>query len=160
MKEQKQMKLTSKYKSTKCMFLLIALSCAVAGCEKDPVTPEPTPTPTPTPTTQKHNVELVYYDIEQDMPIDTIQKYSNDKNVDAIFMIPERTTQFSTMPTNVLQIVIPLLRERKNVNPTKVFGKGELQLNGASVVDNPEIVRFFADTLKYNVTFYNEAKCR
>mgnify|MGYP003299675246 CR=1 FL=1 len=61
--------------------------------------------------------------------------------------------QFSTLNTNQLKnYLIPLLRERHNVNPNKVFGKGELQLKNESIMNNPEIIRFFADTLRYNVT--------
>lgn len=161
------MKLTSKYniKNMK-KYMIGALICglAFAGCEKDPVTPEPTPTPTPTPTPAKHNVELVYGNSVannwQHIELDTIQKYSNDKDVDTIFMIPEMTNQFSTMPTNILQIIVQELRERKNVNPAKVFGKGELQLKSESTINNPEIVRFFADTLGYTVTYYNQVKGR
>lgn len=154
MKEQKQMKLTSKYKSTKYMFLLIALSCAVAGCEKDPVTPEPTPTPTPTRTTQKHNVELVMSDANdyRNIDMDTICKYNADPTVDTIFMVPDHYNMWSTVNTTGLQATVNYLRERKNVNPEKVFGKGELQLKASSVDGYPEIRSFFADTLGYNVT--------
>lgn len=140
----------------------ILLAGAVA-CEKPDPAPEPTPTPTPTPTTQKHNVELVYGKVPstqwQHIELDTIQKYSNDKDVDTIFMVPETYNQFSALTTEQLQTRVIKLRERKNVNPEKVFGKGELMLKSESVRDNPEIIAFFADTLKYNVT-YNYQKSR
>lgn len=122
--------------------VLVALPFAFGGCEKDPVKPE----------NKKHNVELVYENIEQDLPISTISEYNSNESVDTIFMVPKRNTQYSTTPTNGLKIVVNKLRERHNVNPTKVFGKGELQLKAESIINNPEIVRFFADTLRYNVT--------
>lgn len=112
----------------------------------------------------KHNVELVYGSnintAWQNISIDTLQKYNNDPTVDTIFMIPERSNQFSTASINSLNVIVPKLRERHNVNPDKVFGKGELQLQGSSVANNPEIVRFFADTLKYNVIVDNDKKSR
>lgn len=122
--------------------VLVALPFAFGGCEKDPVKPE----------NKKHNVELVYENIEQDLPISTISEYNSNESVDTIFMVPKRNTLYSTTPTNGLKIVVNKLRERHNVNPTKVFGKGELQLKAESIINNPEIVRFFADTLRYNVT--------
>ncbi len=135
-------------------YMIGAMICAMpfAACEKDPVEPTPVnPTPV-TPTTQKHNVELVFADIAQDLHMDTIYKYNSDPTVDTIFMIPDRYNKYSTLSTNGLKNVANKLRERHNVNPNKVFGKGELQLQNESIVNNPEIVRFFADTLKYNVT--------
>ena len=97
-------------------------------------------------------MELVYENIEQDLPINTIYQYNSDQTVDTIFMVPQSQTQYSTTPTYGLKILVNKLRERHNVNPNKVFGKGELQLKSESIINNPEIVRFFADTLKYNVT--------
>jgi hypothetical protein len=73
-------------------------------------------------------------------------------------MVPEMTNQYSTYSTNQLKSIINKSRERHNVNPDKIFGKGELQLWNQSVLNNPEIVRFFADTLKYNVTYRNTSK--
>ena len=105
----------------------------------------------------KHNVELVYgANNYQHISLDTIRKYNADEAVDTIFMIPQPYNAFSTVSTSFLQDMVIALRERHNVNPDKVFGKGELQLNSASVVDNYEIVRFFRDTLRYNVTYYVE----
>lgn len=117
------------------------------------------------PQQQKHNVELVYGRNNetqwQNISMDTLYKYNSDQTVDTVFMVPEVYNQFSTLQTSQLKnYLIPLLRERHNVNPNKVFGKGELQLWNQSVMNNPEIVRFFADTLKYNVTFYNTAKSK
>ena len=132
----------------------VALLFAFGACTKDAPAPDNGGT-TPQPQ-QKHNVELVYGRIPstqwQNISLDTLYKYSEDKTVDTIFMIPEMTNQFSTNSTNGLKKLINLLRERHNVNPDKVFGKGELQLKAESIIDNPEIVRFFADTLRYNVT--------
>ena len=69
-------------------------------------------------------------------------------------MIPEETNQFATLSaTPFKNIIIPKLRERHNINPNKVFGKGDLELSTTIVSQNPEIVRFFADTLKYNVIY-------
>ena len=134
--------------------MLVALPFAFASCEKENTTPDNPGNPQP----QKHNVELVYGRNNetqwQNISLDTLYKYNKDKTVDSIFMIPEMTNQFSTLSTNQLKnYIIPLLRERHNVNTDKVFGKGELQLWNQSVLNNPEIVRFFADTLKYNVTY-------
>lgn len=138
------------------------LLVGMASCHKDE---ENNTNTTPQDTTQtiiqKHNVELVYgfrpTTQWQHIELDSIQKYCNDKNVDTIFMVPEMSNQFSTLPTDDLQYLIPLLRERHNVNPDKVFGKGELQLWNQAVLDNPEIVRFFEDTLRYTVTYRNTA---
>ena len=137
------------------VLLVVMASCHKEEENNTNITPQDT---TQT-TTQKHNVELVYGDNIntkwQHIELDTIQKYNNDKNVDTIFMIPEMYNQYSTLNTDLLNMLIPYLRERKNINPNKVWGKGEMQLKGTSVVDNPEIVRFFTDTLGYNVTFNN-----
>jgi len=110
----------------------------------------------------KHNVELVYGQnintMWQHIEIDTIQMYCEDKSVDTIFIVPERYNQFSTASINSLNVIVSKLRERHNVNPDKVFGKGELQLYNDAVFDHPEIVRFFADTLGYTVTYdYNKS---
>ena len=139
----------------------VALLFAFAACTKDAPAPDNGGTTSgggtdPQPQ-QKHNVELVYgLNNEtqwQNISMDTLYKYNEDKTVDTIFMIPKMTNQFSTLSTNQLKnYLIPLLRERHNVNTDKVFGKGELQLKAESIIDNPEIVRFFADTLRYNVT--------
>lgn len=108
------------------------------------------------PQQQKHNVELVYGDKPstnwQHIEMDTIYKYNADPTVDTIFMIPTYYNQFNETSTNGLKTLVKKLRERHNVNPNKVFGKGELQLKSESIINNPEIVRFFADTLRYNVT--------
>lgn len=141
----------------------VALLFAFGACTKDAPAPDnggSTPQPQP-----KHNVELMYGRNNetqwQNISMDTLYKYNEDKTVDTIFMIPEMTNQFSTLNTNQLKnYLIPLLRERHNVNPDKIFGKGELQLDADAVRDNNEIVRFFADTLKYKVTYYNHAKSR
>ena len=142
---------------------LVILGLAVlpfAGCKKD----EDVKPSTPAQSSQKHNVDLVYGDNVntewQNISMDTIYKYNTDSSVDTIFMIPERPNQYSTNSTNGLKILISKFRERHNVNPNKVFGKGELQLNSDATRNNPEIVRFFADTLKYNVTYYTIAKSR
>lgn len=104
---------------------------------------------------QKHNVELVYGDKPstnwQHIEMDTIYKYNADTTVDSIFMVPERAEQFSNLSANSMRECANRLRSRHNVNPNKVFGKGDLELKADVVVNNPEIVRFFADTLKYNV---------
>lgn len=138
----------------------VALLLAFGACTKDATVPDNGGTP-PQPQ-QKHNVELVYgtdADTEwQNISLDTIRKYNADRYVDTIFMVPEMYNQYSTSSTNQLKYIIPKLRERHNVNPDIIFGKGELQLWNQSVLNNPEIVRFFADTLKYNVTFCNTSK--
>lgn len=107
-------------------------------------------------TQPKHNVELKYGRSPstqwQNISLDTINKYNKDETVDSIFMIPEDVAQFANL--NGVQIqtgLTPKLRERHNINPNKVFGKGDLKLNSVVLDQHPEIVRFFADTLKYNV---------
>ena len=126
--------------------MLVALPFAFGGCEKDPVKPN----------NKKHNVELMYGNAPstnwQHIEMDTIYKYNSDPNVDSIFMIPTYYNQFCDLSTNGLKNLATKLRERHNVNPNKVFGKGKLQLKNESTINNPEIVRFFRDTLGYNVT--------
>ena len=140
------------------------LATALISCNKEEennTNTNTTPQDTTQTTTQKHNVELVYGQALaqwQNISIDTLQKYNNDKEVDTIFMIPENYNQYSTVSTNALKNIASELRERHNVNPDKVFGKGELLLLGSSVENNPEIVRFFEDTLRYHVTYYGQAK--
>jgi len=134
----------------------VALLFAFGACTKDAPAPDNGGTTsgggtTPQPQ-QKHNVELKYKSGLQGIEMDSIYKYNFDQNVDTIFMVPEMYNLFSTLTTNQLKTRINLLRERHNVNTDKVFGKGELQLKAESIIDNPEIVRFFADTLRYNVT--------
>lgn len=142
----------------------VALLFAFGACTKDAPAPDNGGTTsgggtTPQPQ-QKHNVELKYKSGLQGIEMDSIYKYNFDQNVDTIFMVPEMYNLFSTLTTNQLKTRINLLRERHNVNTDKVFGKGELQLDADAVRDNIEIVRFFADTLKYKVTYYNHAKSR
>lgn len=156
------MKLTAKYNLKKGLVMgLLAALPMFNACEKPDPAPEPTPvTPTDTttpvtPVVQKHNVELVYENGQyQNIAMDTIRKYNADETVDTIFMVPRYYNDFSTDQTQSLQGLVNRLRDRHNVNPAKVRGKGELQLNSASVADNYEIVRFFRDTLGYDVTYY------
>lgn len=138
----------------------LAAAMMVAGCEKEPAEPNRNNPDTPQPQ-PKHNVELVYSNGEYThIELDTINKYNTDPDVDTIFLIPTPYNTFSTLTTNQLQKRVNRLRACHNVNPDKVFGKGELQLWNQSVLNNPEIVRFFADTLKYDVTYYNTTKSR
>jgi len=127
----------------------------VVSCDKDDQNKEQ-------PTTQKkHNVELVYGMNEvnqwQNIAMDTIRKYNADPTVDTIYLVLKVANQFSTYSTNQLKYITPLLRERHNVNPNKVFGKGEMELQSSSTINNPEIVRFMRDTMGYYVT-YNDYK--
>lgn len=107
------------------------------------------------PQQQKHNVELVYGDKPstnwQHIEMDTIYKYNADPTVDSIFMVPEKAEQFSSLSAKSMRECANRLRSRHNINPQKVFGKGDLELKADVVANSPEIVRFFADTLKYNV---------
>lgn len=132
--------------------ILMSLPFTFGGCEKTSLEPDNPNTTEP----KKHNVELVYNkdpDTQwQNISLDTLYKYNSDPTIDTIFMVPDHYNQYSTFSTNQLKYIIPLLRQRHNVNPNKVLGKGEMELNAESVINNPEIVRFFADTLKYNVT--------
>ena len=107
----------------------------------------------PTETQKKHNVELVY-DVPENISMDTLYKYNADPTVDSILLVLQESNRFSTLNTTQLRdFVVPLLRERHNVNPNKVFGKGEMELRSSSTINNPEIVRFMRDTMGYNVTY-------
>ncbi len=128
--------------------MLVAIP-AFTSCEKEPVQPNQPSQP------QTHNVELKYGKSPstqwQNISIDTLNKYNSDPTVDTIFIIPEQANQYSTLSTNGCKIIIDHLRERKKVNPNKVFGKGDIELKAESVQNNPEISRFFADTLGHHV---------
>ena len=145
----------------KIVFLMLAAGVVMmVGCKKTEEGEGPSGgNGTDTAAVVKHNVELVYganvNTAWQNISLDTIRKYNDDPTVDTIFMVPELYNQYSTVSTNGLQSVITRLRERHNVNSDKVFGKGELQLQHSSIENNPEIVMFFRDTLRYNVTLRN-----
>lgn len=133
--------------------ILATLPFAFGVCEKDPVEPN---TPNGNNNQQKHNVELVYGRDHttqwQNIALDALYKYNDDPTVDSIFMIPENVNQFSNLNATQIQTgLAPRLRERHNIDPNKIFGKGDIKLSGVVLDQNPEIVRFFADTLKYNV---------
>lgn len=136
--------------------MLVAVPVFVS-CEKDP---EPAPNGGNN-QPQKHNVELRYNpDTDegvQHLAMDTLHKYNTDPTVDSILLIPYATHVFATWGTQALQSAVNFLRPRHNVNPNKIFGKGELQLWNQSVLGHPEIVRFFADTLRYTVTYRETA---
>lgn len=154
------------YRLTKGVIVLAlaALPFAFGSCGKDeaeqaePAGNNTSTHDTPnTPDVPKHNVELIYGKSPstqwQNIALDTISKYNDDPTVDTIFMVPEAYNQFSGLSTSALQTRVTKLRERHNINPNKVLGKGDLQLATDAVENNPEIVRFFADTLKYNVLY-------
>ena len=105
------------------------------------------------PQQQKHNVELIMRPSNQyqNIAMDTIIKYNTDPTVDTIFMVPVESNMWGEASTNSLKSKANLLRQRHNVNPNKVFGKGDLQLKRQSIQSNPEIYRFFADTLRYHI---------
>lgn len=147
-----------------------ALACLpLFGCEKDPVdTPSNPSNPTnptqPTDTTHvtpiaHRNVELVYGRNSDDenqwknISFDTLRKYSADSTVDTIFMVPESYDQYNAYTTPQLQYIIPKFRERRNVDTTKIRGRGELQLWNQATLNHPEIVAFFQDTMGYSVTY-------
>lgn len=137
-------------------FGVIASLPLFTACEKNNDNPSQ-------PQQQKHNVELVYgHDFNtqwQNISMDTLYKYHSDQTVDSIFMVLNDSHQFNTLSTNNLKKLRNMLSERHNINTNKIFGKGEMQLKNSSIANNPEIVRFFADTLKYTVT-YRDAKSR
>ncbi|MBR6130602.1 MAG: hypothetical protein IKQ20_01930 [Bacteroidales bacterium] len=143
------MKFNAKYQLGKGLAFLGLATLTFAGCDKDPVEPNNPNNP------QKHNVELVYGrdpDTQwQNIAMDTLYKYNAGTTVDTIFMIPEYSSQWSTFNATQLRYCINRLRPRHNINPNKIFGKGDLVLNDMVTNGHPEIVRFFADTLKYNV---------
>lgn len=143
------MKTTVSYNIKKVLAgtMLVALPFAFASCEKDPVKPDNNQ--------PKHNVELKYNSRTeggmQNVSMDTINKYNKDETIDSIFMIPDPIDQFATNNATQMQNAVKYFRERHNVNPKKVFGKGDIVLDYMVKDQHPEIVRFFADTLKYNV---------
>lgn len=133
--------------------LMVAVPVFVS-CEKDPAEPNHNNGNGGNTQPQKHNVELIYGEGStpwQNVALDTLNKYNSDPTVDTIFMIPCRSSILSTASTTGLQNVVKKLRERHNVNPNKIFGKGDIELKAESVQNNPEIPRFFADTLGHNV---------
>ena len=136
------------------LMMLAAGVMMMVGCKKTEEVEGPTGgNGTDTAAVVKHNVELVYENGQyQNIAMDTIRKYNADETVDTIFMVPRYYNDFSTAQTQSLQGLVNRLRDRHNVNPDKVFGKGELQLNNDAVT--AEIVRFFEDTLRYNVTYH------
>ena len=148
------MKITTKYNLKRNLVILGlgALTLAFAGCEKEK-TESNNPSNPQQP--QKHNVELTYGTNPntqwQNIEMDTIYKYNADTTVDTIFMIPESANQYASTSANGCKTLVGYLRTRHNVNPNKVFGKGDFVLNSGIINNHPEIVRFFADTLKYNV---------
>ena len=136
------------------VLLVGVMALPFGGCEKDPVKPNTPNNPDNpnNPQQQKHNVELKFNINDQShIAMDTIQFYNSDPKVDLIFMIADPYTTLGGSATNSLQAYVTALRKRHNVNPEKVFGKGDLELKESSVQNNPEIVRFFADTLRYHV---------
>lgn len=153
------MKFMTKYNLKRGLLFagMMALPFAFGGCEKDNNEPN---NPSNPDTPQKHNVELVYQDIATDLHMDTIYKYLADPKVDTVFMLPSTPDRFSTVSTNGLRNVANKLRERHNADKNRVFGKGDLKLHYYSVNENPEIVRFFADTLKYHVIYDNQSKSK
>ena len=140
------------------MMCLMALPL-ITGCGKEN---ESNGNDNPQP--QKHNVELVYgtnHNTQwQNITLDTLNKYNSDPTVDSIFMILEHANQYCTMDTYGYKTLASYLRERHNVNPNKVFGKGDILLRRDAVEGHPEIVRFFADTLKHNVIYHDITKSK
>lgn len=130
--------------------LAVATTVLVVSCDKDDINQQQEPNQQ-----QKHNVELRYDGRTGagcvNIAMDTIYKYNTDPTVDTIFMIPEPKNQFATWNATQMRDAVNYLRPRHNVNPNKVFGKGDIKLNSVVLDQNPEIVRFFGDTLKYNV---------
>ena len=142
------------------IMLLCASTLMLANCTKDndttnAATNNSTDNPSTPQQSPKHNVELIYDGRTDEgcviLAMDTINKYNADPTVDTIFLIPEPTNQFATWNVNGVRNVVNYLRPRHNVNPNKVFGKGDMVLNDMVTDNHPEIVRFFADTLRYNV---------
>ena len=149
------MKRTHYLLMTAAVAVLMASVTLFTACEKDN---DKNDKKSSNSTPKNHNVELVYgQKFPQDwqnISMDTLNKYNADPTVDTIFMVPEYYGQFSTLPTTGLQALASELRERHNVNPNKIFGKGELQLANDALIGHFEIAKFFRDTLGYNVTFY------
>ncbi|MBO4587493.1 MAG: hypothetical protein J5711_01150 [Bacteroidales bacterium] len=148
-------------KKTLFITAIALLTLSMVSCHKEEENNNNS-TPQDTTQTQKHNVELEYNGSTTEglinISMDTIYKYNADKYVDTIFMIPVPNDQFATFNAQKMKNVVNTLRPRHEINPNKVFGKGDLQLSSV-IPEHPEIVRFFADTLGYNVIF-NGTKSR
>ena len=148
--QENALRITVSYNLKKVLAgIMLAAVPVFVACEKDTVKPDNNGG-TGGNTQPKHNVELIYDRALSSLPIDTVAAYAMQSDVDTVFMIPEQTNQYVTLSANQLSPYMRALRKRHNVNPNKVFGKGDMKLNSL-VLDHPEIVRFFADTLKYNV---------
>ena len=111
------------------------------------------------PQTQKHNVEFTYDVSLNGIPLDTISKYAARSDIDTIFLIPESIYQFEALSTSQMNTRRKGLRNRRNIDPNKVFGKGDMYLN-SETQSEPAIERFFADTLKYNVLYANKSNSK
>ena len=110
----------------------------------------------PQPQPQKHNVELTL-GIVQHIPMDTLYKYNADPTVDTIFMPLEHPSQFSTLGTGSLNRIVDSLRVRHNINPNKIFGKGEMQLANDVVRENYNgDIDYLANVMLYKITAKNK----
>lgn len=151
------MKMTTKYNLKRSLAILGigALSFFFSGCEKD----KPEPNNPGNPQQQKHNVEFTYDVSLNGIPLDTISKYAARSDIDTIFLIPESIYQFEALSTSQMNTRRKGLRNRRNIDPNKVFGKGDMYLN-SETQSEPAIERFFADTLKYNVLYANKSNSK
>ena len=151
------MKMTTKYNLKRSLSILGigALSFFFSGCEKD----KPEPNNPGNPQQQKHNVEFTYDVSLNGIPLDTISKYAARSDIDTIFLIPESIYQFEALSTSQMNTRRKGLRNRRNIDPNKVFGKGDMYLN-SETQSEPAIERFFADTLKYNVLYANKSNSK
>ncbi len=154
-----------KYKLGKCLALTGLATLPFAGCTKDEIDNQPQPhDTTPVITTPKRTVDLVYGDNSatewDNISFDTLNKYSENPDIDTIYLVPEYYHQFTSVSAGMWDYLIPKLRERYNVNQNKITGKGTIELWDRAVNENPNIVPFLHDTLGYNITVRNSTKQR
>ena len=97
---------------------------------------------------KKHSIMLFFDEESRNIDMDTIAKYNADRSVDTIFMVPEDSYMFAEWETRFVHHAANALRQRHNVNPNKVFGHGNLHVSSLAT---PDDIKFFRDTLKYNV---------
>ena len=137
------MKTSVKYNLKHGLFMGLVAMLPFAGCEKESYPKF------------HHNVKLKYgistSSEWKHLEYDTLRKYNADEYVDTIFMIPESPDLMANMLQTALDDRIVRLRGRHNINPDKIFGYGDIVLMSEITDKHPEIIRFFADTLKYNV---------
>lgn len=135
------------------------------ACKKEEINEQPQPhDTTPTVVTPKRTVDLVYGDNSatewNNISFDTLNKYSDNPNIDTIYLVLESPYQFAASSAGIWQYLMPMLRERRNVNPNKITGKGEMFVWDRAINEDSTIVPFLRDTLGYRISIYSNSKQR